>query len=62
MPPLFLLGPALEWERPVVLEHGFIPALSSVAEAEAYDSLAATAGKRLGVHLALDTGMGRMGS
>jgi len=60
-PDLFLLGPALEWERPVVVEHAFIPEISSVAEAEAYDLLAASSGRRLRVHLVLDTGMGRIG-
>ncbi len=60
-PRVFILGTALEWERPVVLEHDFVAAVSTVAEAEAYDFLAASAGKRLKVHLALDTGMGRLG-
>jgi alanine racemase len=60
-PRVFVLGTALEWERPVILEHDFIPAISSIAEAEAYDCLAAAAEKRLKVHLALDTGMGRIG-
>ena len=36
-PRIFILGTALEWERPVVVRQAFVPALSSVDEAEAYD-------------------------
>lgn len=60
--PVFLLGAALPAEREAVVREGFIPAVSSVEEAAAYGALAALAGgKKVGVHLAVDTGMGRMG-
>ena len=55
--PVLLLGAALPVERAAVVREGFIPAISSVAEAAAY----ATLGPRVAVHLAVDTGMGRMG-
>jgi alanine racemase len=56
---VFLLGAALPAEREAVVREGFIPAVSSVEEAAAYGALAS--GKKVGVHLAIDTGMGRMG-
>ncbi len=55
--PVLLLGAALPEERAAVVREGFIPAISSVAEAAAYAALA----PRVQVHLAVDTGMGRMG-
>jgi len=58
-PPVFILGPALPAERPAIVAARFIPAISTVAEAAAYSSL--VTGAPLPVHLAIDTGMGRMG-
>ncbi len=55
--PVLLLGAALPEERAAVVREGFIPAISSVAEAAAYAALA----PRVQMHLAVDTGMGRMG-
>ncbi len=55
--PILLLGAALPGEREAVVREGLIPAISSVAEAAAYAAL----GPRVDVHLAVDTGMGRMG-
>lgn len=57
--PVFILGPALEGERPEIVRAGFIPAISSYTEAAAYDQLAKE--KPLEAHLVIDTGMGRMG-
>ena len=57
--PIFILGPALPCERPSIVEAGFIPAVSSYEEAAAYSALAT--GAPIAVHLALDTGMGRIG-
>ena len=56
---LLLLGPALPVERAEIVESGFIPSISDVAEARAFAELAR--GKRAAVHLILDTGMGRIG-
>lgn len=58
-PGIFILGPALPGERPAIVEGGFIPAISSLKEAAAYSALGG--GRRVPVHLAIDTGMGRMG-
>jgi alanine racemase len=56
---IFILGPALADERAEIVAYGFIPAISSAQEAAAYGALAH--GKPVSVHLAIDTGMGRMG-
>jgi len=58
-PGVFILGPALAGERAEIVAEGFVPAVSSAEEAAAYSALAD--GKRVPIHLAIDTGMGRMG-
>lgn len=57
--PIFILGPALPEERTRIVAARFIPTISTVEEARAFDALAADS--RLPVHLKLDTGMGRIG-
>lgn len=57
--PLLILGPALPGERALLANAGFIPSVSSLEEARAYSDL--SAGRRLPIHLVLDTGMGRIG-
>ena len=54
---IFVLGPALPEERATIVEHGFIPSLSSLEEARAFSAL----GRSVEAHLVLDTGMGRIG-
>ena len=58
-PDIFILGAALPGERPAIVAGGFVPAISSVEEAAAYSAL--SVGRRLPIHLVIDTGMGRMG-
>lgn len=53
--PILLLSPALPEERAEINAAGFIPSVSSVAEAQAF------AGNAGGINFAVDTGMGRMG-
>jgi alanine racemase len=56
---ILLLSPCLPGEREDVVREGFIPVVSSTAEAKAY---APTAGHMpVRIHLCLDTGMGRIG-
>jgi alanine racemase len=57
--PIFILAPALPDERREIVDGGFIPTVSDLGEAKAYAALATD--KPLPVHLALDTGMGRIG-
>ena len=56
---IFILGPALAGERPGIVAGGFVPAISTLREAVAYSALGS--GGRVPVHVAIDTGMGRMG-
>jgi alanine racemase len=54
--PIVILGPATPEERPVIAEHAFIPTISSLEEAEAFDRLGPAT-----INFKIDTGMGRMG-
>ncbi len=68
---ILLFSPALPSERSVIVRNGFVPTISSVEEAEEYGRLHAqwrealddeiSAHEPLLVHLAVDTGMGRIG-
>jgi alanine racemase len=54
--PIVILGPATPEERPIIAERGFIPTISSLEEAQAFDRL-----RPVAVNFKVDTGMGRMG-
>jgi alanine racemase len=54
--PIIIFSPALPTERSAIVRHGFIPSISSYAEAEAFDRTGAVA-----INFKIDTGMGRMG-
>ena len=56
---LLVLSPCLPSEREAAVREGFIPVVSSTAEAKAYARL--TLGKPVRIHLCIDTGMGRIG-
>jgi len=60
---VLLLGPALPEEARAIVEHRFIPSLSSLEEARACAALVARdeGAEPLTVHLVVDTGMGRIG-
>jgi alanine racemase len=53
---IMILGPALASERSAIVEGKFIPAISAVEEAEAFDRIGPVA-----INFKVDTGMGRMG-
>lgn len=59
--PVYLLGATWADEREEIVARDWTPCLSTMAEAEHFNELAKDAGKRLKVHLAVDTGMGRGG-
>ena len=60
--PVLLLGARVPEERETVVKHGFVPCISSVYEAKAWDALAKQKRKSpFVVHVAIDTGMGRIG-
>src|SRR5881392_879474 len=54
--PIVILGPATPEEHPIIAERGFIPTISSLEEAQAFDRL-----QPVSVNFKIDTGMGRMG-
>ena len=56
---LLILSPCLPEEREAAVREGFIPVVSSTAEAKAYAHL--SQGKPARIHLCIDTGMGRIG-
>ena len=56
---ILILSPCLPGEREEVVRAGFIPVVSSTAEAKAYGHLAQD--KPVRIHLCIDTGMGRIG-
>ncbi len=58
---IYLLGATWAAEREEIVAQDWTPCVSSLAEAGEFDRLAAAHGRRLKVHLAVDTGMGRGG-
>jgi alanine racemase len=54
--PIIILGPALPAERSVIVEWKFIPTISTIDEAEAFDRIGPVS-----INFKVDTGMGRMG-
>lgn len=54
--PILVLGPALPAERAAIVEHEFIPTISTIEEAESFDRIG-----RVSINFKVDTGMGRMG-
>jgi alanine racemase len=54
--PIVIFGPATPEERSTIVEHGFIPTISSLEEAQAFDRFGPSV-----INFKIDTGMGRMG-
>lgn len=54
--PVIILGPAVPGERAAIVQHEFIPTISTVEEAEAFAQLGPVS-----INFKVDTGMGRMG-
>ncbi len=62
--PITILSPALPDERPEIVRHGFLPWISTLAEAEDYARLSLVlrpGGEPFGIVVVVDTGMGREG-
>ena len=57
--PILIMGPALDFEREEIVRSGFLPVISTMEEAAAYASFSLS--EPVAVHLAIDTGMGRIG-
>jgi alanine racemase len=58
---IYLLGATWDAEREDIVAHNWTPCLSSIAEADHFNQLAGVVGRKLKVHLAIDSGMGRGG-
>ena len=58
---IYLLGATWSEERAEIVAYEWTPCISSLEEAADFNRRAIAAGKRLKVHLAVDTGMGRGG-
>lgn len=58
---IYLLGATWSEERQEIVERNWTPCLSSIEEAHDFSQRAMALGKKLAVHLAVDTGMGRGG-
>ncbi len=59
--PIHVLGALVEREIEEVIFHGITPTLHSLDRVRLLDEKARRAGRRLAVHLNVDTGMGRLG-
>ena len=55
--PVIILGPSLPEELATIVERGFIPTISTLEEAQAFDHIGKAA-----INFKVDTGMGRMGA
>ncbi|MFT4177064.1 MAG: alanine racemase [Luteolibacter sp.] len=58
---IYLLGATWSDEREEIVARDWTPCVSSLEEARHFDALAGRYGKKLKVHIAVDTGMGRGG-
>jgi alanine racemase len=56
---IIILGPALPQERSSIVQHGFIPSVSTWEEADEFNRLASN--EKVLINFKIDTGMGRMG-
>ena len=54
--PIVILGPATSEERSIIAQRSFIPTISSLEEAQAFDQIGPVS-----INFKIDTGMGRMG-
>lgn len=59
--PILILSPLLPEEDRYLLDYNLTPTLSSPEELKRYNALGKKAGRRLPIHLKIDTGMGRIG-
>ncbi len=59
--PIHLLSPVLPEETDAAVAQGLVPVVSSWEEAQRFSARAVAAGGTVDFHLALDTGMGRIG-
>jgi alanine racemase len=56
------MGDFLPFERPALIDYELTPCIHSLAQLKDYDRMAAALGRALPYHLAVDSGMGRLGT
>ena len=59
--PILLFGSALPFEVEKIVEQNIAPTISTIEEAKLFESAATACGRRVGVQVEIDTGMGRVG-
>ena len=59
--PVQILGAILEEDAQKVIDYDIIPTVPSVKQAAFLSSIAVKCGKKLRIHIKVDTGMGRLG-
>ena len=59
--PILLFGSALPFEVATMVEQNITPTISTLEEARLFDEEAKRRSKKVGVHVEIDTGMGRVG-
>ena len=59
--PILFFGSALPFEVATMVEQNITPTISALEEARLFDEEAQRQGKKVGVHVEIDTGMGRVG-
>lgn len=59
---ILIMGDFLTFERPALIDYELTPAIHSLAQLRDYDRMAAALARPLPYHLAIDSGMGRLGT
>lgn len=59
--PILVLGGAMECSYDILLEHSLMPCIYTLAAAGSLNEAAANKNKRVDIHIAVDTGMSRLG-
>ena len=59
--PIIVLSSILEDEEPYLFEYDLMPTISTIDEARRFNRRAAELDRKLGAHIKIDTGMGRLG-
>ena len=59
--PILLFGSALPFEVAKMIEQNITPTISTIDEARLFEEEARSRGKKIDVHIEVDTGMGRVG-
>jgi alanine racemase len=59
---ILIMGDFLSFERPALIDYSLTPAIHDLAQLRDFDRMAMALERPLAYHLALDTGMGRLGT